>query len=364
MIKKLLLVTLFDEANIGNRLQNYALQKVIENYGVEVTTLDNFYTRKISVMNRIKYFVKNCLIYFGHQKYVRECKIYVAIKRRKKSIKKFNKNNISMVKQVTNQQAFHMDWSCYDMAIAGSDQIWHKWRTDEEELPFYYLQFFPLEKRASYAASFGFESFPLQDIEQHREGLLGMRYISCREERGCTLVKELIGKEVPRVLDPTLLLKAQEWRNIEQQASSFSKTQENYAFLFFLGDISEEYKEYIKSVMVKNGIKKLIDFEDKQIGACGPCEFLSFIDRAQYVFTDSFHCTVFSVIFDKKFTAFRRIQPGFENMFGRIEDLLASTNKLHHIYGGTLQKPKNNFDELYQDSIRYIESVLGIKNEN
>ena len=73
---------------------------------------------------------------------------------------------------------------------------------------------------------------------------------------------------------------------------------------------------------------------------------------------------MFSTIFDKDFTAFRRVQQGFDKMFGRIEDLLSSTNKLDHIYGGTRQTPKNNFNELYRDSIRYIEKILGITNEN
>ena len=298
-MKKILLVTLFDENNIGNRLQNYALQKVLEAYGSEVTTLDNYYSKRNSLKARTKVFVKRILACFGNQKYVRHCRKYKQLKRMGKSIRKFNANNISCVKQVTNQQAFDQDWSCYDLAIAGSDQIWHKWRADIHELPFYYLQFMPLEKRVSYAGSFGFEAFPEKDLEQHRVGLTEMKHISCREESGCTLVKELTGKDVPRVLDPTLLLQADDWREIEKQASDFSKNQDNYAFVFFLGDITDEYKSYMDSIMNAHGIHKLINFADESIKECGPCEFLSFIDRAQYVFTDSFHCTVFSIIYNK-----------------------------------------------------------------
>lgn len=82
------------------------------------------------------------------------------------------------------------------------------------------------------------------------------------------------------------------------------------------------------------------------------------INNAEYVFTDSFHCTVFSVLFNKEFTVFRRQQAGFENMFGRIEDLLASKNALEHIYGGTAIEPTNDFDKLYDASIAYLEDIL------
>ena len=277
--------------------------------------------------------------------------------------KKFNKDNITNIKQISNLDAFSENWSDYDLAVAGSDQIWHKWRCDENELPFYYLQFMPKEKRVAYAASFGFEAFPEKDIAQHRIGIEEMRYISCREESGCQLIKELTGRQVPRVLDPTLLLSADRWRKIEALANEDSKCQKNYAFVYFLGNISDEYRAYIDRTVRELGIDRLIYFGDGQT-ACGPCEFISLIDNARFVFTDSFHCTAFSTVFDKKFTVFRRIEPGFEKMFGRIEDLLSSTDKLEHIYGGTTLKPVNNYDELRNVSIKYLEMVLNIKNEN
>ena len=350
-MKKILLITLYDIRNIGNRLQNYALKRVIESYGLGVTTLDNASENIYSIKLRIKYLIKKILVFLGHKKYAENCRWYYLIK----PIIKFNTDNFSDVICISKNQAFETDWSEFDLAIAGSDQIWHKWSNEDNELPYYYLQFMPPEKRVAYAASFGFEDFPEKDIEQHRVGLQGMREISCREESGCRLVEELTGKRVPHVLDPTLLLSADEWREIEKQSNGFAKNYGKYAFAFFLGNMPDEYRKYINKTMKEKGIDKLIDFNDKKIAACGPCEFLSLIDNAQFVFTDSFHCTVFSTIFDKDFTAFRRVQPGFEKMFGRIEDLLSSTNKLDHIYGGTQQTPKNNFDELYKDSFQYTE---------
>lgn len=363
-MKKILLITLFDEFNIGNRLQNYALQKKLESYGFKVITLDNGYSKIYSFKTRTKYIIKKMLGYLGYNKYSEECRKYDHFRKIQKTIRKFNCKNISNIICNTNQGFFESDWHSYDYAIAGSDQIWHKWRNDEYELPYYYLQFLPPEKRVSYAASFGFESFPESDLEQHRAGLQGMKEISCREESGCKLVEELIGRKVPRVLDPTLLLSANEWRELEKQADNYANKEDNFAFSFFLGNISDEYREYIAKTMSQNGINKLIDFNDEKTGVCGPCEFLSWIDNARFVFTDSFHCVVFSLIFEKKLIAFRRIQKGMERMFGRIEDLLSSTNKLECIYGGTNKIPKNNLTELYQESIQYLESVLETNNEN
>ena len=262
---------------------------------------------------------------------------------------------------MSNEKIFNKNWSSFDIAIVGSDQIWHKWGDDKLELPFYYLEFMPIEKRAAYAASFGFEEFPEKDREQHKNGLRNMRYISCRELSGCKLVSEAIGRNVPHVLDPTLLLSATDWRKIEDQASEFARSWKNYAFVYFLGEQTVEYKKKIRDVMQTQKIDRIIDFSnymDKNISKCGPAEFLSLIDHAEWVFTDSFHCTVFSVIFDKKFTVFRREQEGFEKMFGRIEDLLASTNKLKYIYGGTTRVATNDFDKLHSDSLNYIDQII------
>lgn len=365
MLKKVLLVTLYDENNIGNRLQNYALQKKLKNYGADITILDNYYTTVPSIIDTVKIFIKKVLIKIGCSKYEKACNDFFSLKKIRMSNKGFNKSNFNNILRLKNEDAFSYNWSSYDLAIAGSDQVWHKWKNDLNELPYYYLQFLPKEKRTAYAASFGFESFPKDDIEQHTKGLQGMNKISCREKSGCRLVKELVGKDVIRVLDPTLLLSVSDWKEIESQSSSVQviDNKQKYVFLYFLGEITEEYSSYIKSIMKNNNIDVIVDFSNDETLKSkrkGPAEFINLIDNAEYVFTDSFHCTVFSLLFNKKFTVFRRQQPGFEKMFGRIEDLLASKNALEHIYGGTDVKPTNDFDKLYDVSVAYLKGILKV----
>lgn len=361
-----IIVTLFDDYNIGNRLQNYALQQVLLNQGAEVTILDNGYTSVPRIKGVIKIHIKGFLGILGNKKYKKHYQKYISIKKIRKASYKFDENNLKNVVKVSNKGVFEKDWSEYDIAFAGSDQVWHKWRNDKYELPFYYLEFLPEKKRAAYAASFGFEEFPVKDKKQHEVGIKGMRYISCRETRGCELVSSVIGRDVEHVLDPTLLLDVSEWRKIESQASNRVDKNKRYAVVFFLGERTEEYKKFIKTTVSKRNMELVIDpLSDGCIGfkEFGPCEFLRLIDNADYVFTDSFHCTVFSVWFDKPFTAFRRKQTGMEKMFGRIEDLLASKGMLDHIYGGTSVKATNDFEELKSRSLKYIDNVLeGIDN--
>ena len=359
-MKKIIIVTLFDDNNLGNRLQNYALQQVLLKHGTEVSVIDNGYTTVPNSKEIVKLYIKGVLGCFGFGKYKQQFQKYKITKKIRMASYKFDKNNIRNVIKGSNKEAFEKDWSEYDVAFAGSDQIWHKWKEDDLELPFYYLEFLPKNKRVAYAASFGFEEFPTNDVKQHENGIKGMKFISCREQSGCKLVSSVGRKEVKRVLDPTLLLDAAEWREIACQAADFASIQNDYAFVFFLGEKTEEYNEFIEATVRKYNIAKIIDpFSDNSaFNEFGPCEFLSLIDNAKYVFTDSFHCVVFSVLFDKSFTVFRRKQAGFEKMFGRIEDLLSSKGMLSHIYGGSTVEPSNDFEELYSRSIKYIDDIL------
>ena len=361
MKKKILLVTLFDNNNIGNRLQNFALYKVLQEKNVEVDVLDNGYTIKATIKDEFKNSIKFFLGLLGFKKYKIKHQKYVFFRRRQKANIAFNNKNIPTVIKMKNKKIFDKDWSEYDLAIVGSDQVWHNWNSCENELSYYYLNFISDNKRVAYAASFGFEEFPEKDYLQHKQGIEQMKFISCREKTGCGLVKQIIKKDVPKVLDPTLLLTAREWMKIGEQASEITKSQKNFAFVFFLGKQSEEYKKYINKIIVELGVNKIIDFNDfknTSITGCSPEGFVSLINNADYIFTDSFHCTVFSLLFNKEFTVFRRHQPGMEKMFSRIEELLASKNKLGNIYGGSTMKATNDFEKLYSQSMEYIDSVL------
>lgn len=360
-MKKILLVTMQDNNNIGNRLQNYALQKILEQYDAQVTNIDNGYMSYPSLGTLLKNQVKKYLGCLGSKKYATKYIEFHNTYLRYSTNYAFTRRYISDIQNVTYTNVFEKNWDSYDLAIVGSDQVWHNWGRSSRELSYYYLEFMPKEKRTSYAASFGFDEFPINDRKEHIKGLKGMRTISCREKSGCKLVKEATGKEATHVLDPTLLLKPEEWRNIEADISTVVKPEEKYIFIYFLGNIIEEYRQYIEGIASKRGCRiiNFLDMQDENIVRCGVGEFVSFIDHADYVLTDSFHCTVFSILFEKEFTVFKRRQEGFEKMYSRIEELLQSTGHEYNAYDKLNPNPMvENFETLYENSRRYLTEIL------
>lgn len=358
MKKKILQVTLFDNNNIGNRLQCYALYKQLSNEECDVALLRD---RKDYVPIRndlLKNQVKHVLGLFGNKKYQQKYLAWKGRIARQAAMRAFSESHLGKVIDASDGTD-GIDFSSYDLGIVGSDQVWHHWNDNDNELPFFYLEFLPPEKRAAYGASFGFDQFREDDFQQHKDGLNHMKYISCRETRGCELVKEVTGRDVSHVLDPTLLLDASEWEKLETSANAFVKSQHDYIFIYFLGNITEEYQAEIEK---KANGKKIINFgdlTDMDIASCGPIEFLYLIHHADYILTDSFHGTVFCTIFNKPFTVFRRKQEGFENMFGRIEDLLKSTDQCDHAYGGIDQSVKvDSFETIKDRSLVYLNHIL------
>lgn len=363
MMMKLLLVTMQDNYNIGNRLQNYALTTVLEQYGAEVTNIDNGYTKIPSKREVFKNKIKKFLGVLGSKTYADKYLIFRNLSFRREANCMFTQRYMSKMLKTTFADAFKKDWKEYDLAIVGSDQVWHKWEADELELPYYYLEFLPENKRISYAASFGFEEFPAGDRDQHLKGLREMHTISCRESSGCELVKRETGRNAVQVLDPTLLLSANEWRKIAAPIPEDLHVKKGgYAFLYFLGQIPPEYQAFIDKKIAERRIKVIdfLDLKDEAIAKCGVGEFLSLIDQADYVFTDSFHCTVFSILFNKEFKVFKRKGEGFEKMYGRIEDLLQATGHTDRAYEPlTENKDAIPYEILYENSRRYLEEVLG-----
>ena len=348
---------------MGNRLQNYALQFVLSKYSSNITNLDNGYSEFDSrnYKHQVKELIKNILSFLGLKKY-KDWSIYNKNRRARYLInKEFTDKYIHNITKVTYDNVYQKNWNNYDLAIVGSDQVWHKWRDNDKELPYYYLEFLPESKRASYAASFGFDEFPKEDREQHVEGLRGMKYISCRETSGCNLVKKVTGQRVPHVLDPTLLLNAQDWRKLSSDSNHYSKSQKKYAFIYFLGELTPEYESEIKRILNTKGLEAInfLDFMNSEISNCGPKEFISLIDNSDIVLTDSFHATVFSILFDKPFEVFRRKGKGMEKMFSRIEELLVNTGNQDKSFDSVTSNLKTeNLNSLRQTSINYIEKVL------
>lgn len=301
-MKNAKIITINDYCNYGNRLQSYALYTYMNKY---IPTRTIWF---ISSHKRIKDFIK---LFFPINKEIRRYnKFHIFTKRyikplyiQKKSIKKYEN----------------------DIFITGSDQVWNSTFgtfSDEFLLPF-------AKFKNSYAASFGYENIPQNDIELFKRNLQQFENISVREEKGIELINELqIKKDVEVVLDPTMMLSSNEWEKLIHK----KKLNYEYVLVFFIGKISDENIKKIYDYSKKKNYKviNLLDVNDKNY-CCSPSDFLFLEKNAKMIFTDSFHSTVFSIIFNKPFIVFPR-EDNLVKMNSRIDTLLNTFKLKNRLY--------------------------------
>lgn len=357
---KVLLVTLQGD-NIGNRLQNYALQKVLQKRNCDVW--NPYYDDNDEIDDIFKKCKLLCKIFLGKLKFERFKVNYIRFKR-KEAFKEFDDKYISNQFKINFGKTFEKNWNQYDLAITGSDQVWHNWYNSEYELRYFYLEFIDKDKRGSYAPSFGFDDFPQQDLEFHRDGLSGIKYLSSRENKGIELIKTITGKDAKLVLDPTILLERNEWEIIEKKPKN--NMNGKYVLVYFLGNM--DAKEDIYNFAKKRDLALVNAFDPESLNSqlITPDNFVWLVHNAEYVFTDSFHASVFSILFNKKFLVFRRKENGMEGMFDRIQTLMDIFGTESRIYNGNVESiiegyQVNDIEELRQESLRYIDNMLKMK---
>ena len=202
--------------------------------------------------------------------------------------------------------------AAYDCLITGSDQVWNfDWFN-----PAFFLDFPDCRaKRIAYAASAGKSDFQDSESAYLRKVLPAFQAISVRETDLADSLNGILGMDsVSVAVDPTLLLSAEDWKSI----AAPRQIKENYLFCYFLHndrDLSRlarsfARKRHLRIVTIPfPGIEYNeadIRFGSLRYDAAGPADFLSLILHADYVFTDSFHASVFSLLFGKQFAVFPR----------------------------------------------------------
>lgn len=359
---KVLLVTL-QGANIGNRLQNYALQTILEEKGYDVFTPYYDAPEINTLKKKIKETIKIILGWLGVAKYRFNSLRYTRARR----FRQFDKKYISNYFHISFDNINKININCFNIAICGSDQVWHNWSEDKNELDYFYLQFMPYEKRISYAPSFGFEMFPEKDKKIHINGIKGMAYLSIREKTGQKLIKEA-GRESTLVLDPTLLLSADKWQKISARPDY--NVPERFVLVYFLGTKTSEYISIINKTAEDNkaAIIDVFDLNIKKYYYTTPDEFVWLVEHACAVITDSFHACVFSIIFHKKFMHLGRQQIGFNNMHDRIETLLSICgigNECCYDGSTVWENVDASLNEKREESLDYLVSAINsvLKND-
>lgn len=346
-MKKVGIITLLGYRNYGNRLQNYAVQEVLQKFGFEGDTiLYSIYegTKKEVVIRRIRSIIRKPLSFClkrlsetlqKESKRIR-MRFYVSPKEikqiafnkriqqlnieREKRFNKFVDENINETLSGITTKSIPADLSeRYEYFVIGSDQVWNPSYLSRS--PFDFLSFACLKKRVAYAASFGVSKIPNEHIKKYKLGLQQMNYISVREQEGAALIKDLIGREVPVLVDPTMMLDSTEWRKIAIQDAS--RPNKPYILTYFLWGKDIKVKDGIEQLAKENDfiIIDLNEINDEERYVIGPSEFIDFIDHAELIVTDSFHGTVFSILFQKPFLVCNHVGKS-QSMSSRITTLL------------------------------------------
>ena len=325
---KAAIITITDGANYGNRLQNFAMQTTLEQLGCEAETFQRRTSRDKSAPQKAVYEAKQLV-----KKLIGRPTDDV-IRRRRKRFQAYNQNYIrfSDVILQQNQAPAGLD-AQYAYFICGSDQIWNtRFTVIREDVKNYLAAFAPGSKRIAYAASFGTVSVDEEFKADFSAELQKFKAIGVREAEGETLVRELSGRDAQVVLDPTMLLGADTWRE-KARKPEYISSGESILVTYFMTGRSPAIEQYIESVKDAFHCKRVINLEmeflspkeirDPDVFCTAPDEFLWLISHAECVLTDSFHATVFSLLFHKPFVVFQRQAAEKGNqMQSRIETLL------------------------------------------
>lgn len=350
------IVTICDNSNYGNRLQNYALYKTLDNMGIKCSTLWD--KKENTIKSKIKMTIKKILPTNNIN--------------RKKNLKfnDFTRNRINN-KYVQLNKLYEVG-NEFDYFIVGSDQIWNYNFGHAQEKDF--LKFTDYNKTISYAPSFGISEVEEEWKEKITDGLNHIKYLSVREAQGAKIIKDLTNRDAQVVLDPTLLLSKEEWNKVEKKPKKMIK--EKYILTYFLGEKSQKLNDEINQLSEKNNLKiiNLNNIEDKDFYVCGPSEFLYLFSNAEIVLTDSFHACVFSMIYDKPFYVFDRNTEGMKCMNSRLDTLL-KTFKQEERKVSSLENIDNvflcDYSESYKilrekqiESLEFLQNALNISEYN
>lgn len=300
--------------NYGALLQAFALKKAVEKTGANVRIVNYALSKTMQTYEILPKITGLSTL----KAYLKSARNYSETKKSVSLFLKFREEYFSFTKVYHDFDELSSDPPKADVYITGSDQVWNPCINFD---PAYYLMFGDENAvRASYAASVGVEHIPDEYKDEFVKRLSNVRYKSVRETSAKNLLDEL-GIESEVCLDPTLLHDS----SVYDEISCEPEISQPYVLLYLLV-MPENVEEYVAAVRKKYPRCKIVSIPgsptskrigDVQMGGIGPKEFLGLVKSSQAVVTSSFHGTVFSVVFKKKFMSVLPAKTG-----GRIKDLL------------------------------------------
>lgn len=381
-MKKVGLAVCYDTKNFGSQLQVLATIKKVEDLGYESEIIR--YKKKLTPT-----FVLQTIPRLFNVSFL---KAKLHSKNKRKQIEKYpniaknvsirnNRFNEFVEKYFTNLSRPYAGWENlvresaknYDMFLCGSDQLWLPNNLGSH---FYTLEFAPDNKtKIAYATSFGVSQIPNMQKKATAKYLNRFQHLSTRELAGQKIIQELTGKKASVVCDPTLLFDAKGWA---QMLPERKVVEEPYAFCYFLGT-NEEHRKAADEFKRKTGLKLVTcpyldnfvetdqQFGDIQMFDMDAADFVNLIRHAEYILTDSFHGSVFSILHHKKFMTFNRFTAGANSRNSRIDSLCILLGLSERRFNGDVMDVEKDVDyvsveekllKLREASLEYLATAL------
>lgn len=295
---KIGILTFHRANNYGAILQAFSLQRTIINMGHQVELIDYHQPYIITSYSSFYLNFKNLKSFIMSFAYSLIHFPFVLVKNHKFNSFRNNYMTISAKKYHYGQM-----FCGYDACIVGSDQVWNGDITNFDTT-FFLSNLDQTTKKISYAASFGKDNLTSKDFEYIKNNINQIQYISIRESKGADLVKGIIGSDIDVVLDPTLLSDFSFWN----QFLTKPKSNDSYILVYMIHPNIEvlnianliSIRLNIKVKYIKDSIKKT-KYGFKNSMSVGPIEFINLINNADFIVTNSFHGTAFSILFNKNF---------------------------------------------------------------
>ena len=379
---KIGIITFNSAHNYGAVLQAWALQEYLKNEGHQVEIInyrlpatDNLY-KIFKPRNPFKHGKLNKAVHV--LQYIKKMKTEPDRARKYREFERFINHTLNTTEPITKFGDLNKANFDYDIMIAGSDQIWNGGLTKGVN-PAYLLAFGKDNiKRVSYAASIGRDEIPEVEHTLFQRYLRNFDYISVREEKAKEAVSKLTDKPVSVVLDPTLLLDREMYDRLKKDP----KVNQDYIYVHnvHLKKIDKRLNMMAEEVSKRTGLPIIHNREDynftnelKKFAGGSPEEFIGYIANAKYVIANSFHATVFSIIYHRDFITI----PHFQNP-ERMRHLLDSLGIVSHLIADIHELPEDltemNIDydkvekarlSLREESVKFLKAAMeGPKTSN
>lgn len=319
---KVAVITRHAIANYGSILQAYATERILEQLGHDVEIID-YIPIEEKTENLVFTYIKNSKLW---NKNFLTRKIYQILQDSNIRImnQKFEEYRHSYLKMTDNTyhtlEGLKKDCPKADVYCTGSDQVWGKIGNQLYDEA-YFLEFLDKgQKCISYAGSFGKDHIDEELKVKLKQYMKKYSHLLVRENTAVQILKDVGCTNVKQVLDPTLLLAPTEWNKLCHEVDE----KRPYILIYHLRH-NKQFEAYAKKVSKKMGlplvrinVSKYFKYKAGEFKYLpSPSEFLSYIRNAELVLTDSFHGTVFSILFGKNFV---EVLPGVTST--RIVSLL------------------------------------------